>query len=134
MKILVAGATGALGRQIVPRLVAGGHDVSRMTRRQSKIEAVRNMGATPVVADALEPEEVARAVGEVEPEIIVHQLTALTGSLTNSRHPDRAFALTDRLRQRGPTICWRQAGPWACAVLSPRATRVGGLPGAVDLP
>lgn len=101
MKILVAGATGALGKQLVPRLVAGGHDVSGMTRRQSKIEAVRNLGATPVVADALEPEEVARAVGEVEPEIIVHQLTALTGSLTNSRHPDRAFALTDRLRTEG---------------------------------
>jgi nucleoside-diphosphate-sugar epimerase len=101
MKILVAGATGALGKQLVPRLVAGGHDVAGMTRSESKIEAVRSLGATPVVADALEPEEVARAVGEVEPEIIVHQLTALTDSLTDSRHPDRAFALTDRLRTDG---------------------------------
>src|SRR5918996_4850865 len=101
MKILVAGATGALGKQLVPRLVAGGHDVAGMTRSESRIEAVRSLGATPVVADALEPEEVARAVGEVGPEIIVHQLTALAGSLTDSRHPDRAFALTDRLRTEG---------------------------------
>jgi nucleoside-diphosphate-sugar epimerase len=101
MKILVAGATGALGKQLVPLLVAGGHDVAGMTRSESKMEAVRSLGATPVVANALEPEEVAGAVGEVEPEVIVHQLTALAGSLTDSRHPDRAFALTDRLRTEG---------------------------------
>ena len=101
MKILVAGATGALGKQLVPRLVAGGHDVAGMTRSDSKVEAVRSLGASPVVADALEPEQVARAVAEVEPEVIVHQLTALAGSLTDVRHPDRAFALTDRLRTEG---------------------------------
>src|SRR5918999_3336728 len=101
MKILVAGATGALGKQLVPRLVAGGHDVAGMTRSASKAEVVRSLEATPVVADALEPEEVARGVAEVEPEVIIHQLTALTGSLTDSRHPDRAFALTDRLRTEG---------------------------------
>jgi nucleoside-diphosphate-sugar epimerase len=59
------------------------------------------LGATRVVADALDPEGVARAVAEVEPEVIVHQLTALTGSLTDWRHPDHAFALTDRLRREG---------------------------------
>jgi len=101
MKILVAGATGALGKQLVPRLVAGGHDVAGMTRSDSRVEAVRSLGASPVVADALEPEEVARAVAEVEPEVIVHQLTALAGSLTDVRHPDRAFAPTDRLRTEG---------------------------------
>ncbi len=61
MKILFAGATGALGRQLVPRLVAGGHDVVAMIRGASKRQAVRNLGATPVVADALDPEGVARA-------------------------------------------------------------------------
>ena len=65
MKILVAGATGALGRQLVPRLVAGGHHVAGMTRSDSRVEAVRSLGASPVVADALEPEQVARAVAEV---------------------------------------------------------------------
>ena len=98
MKILVAGATGALGKQLVPRLVASGHDVSGMTRSESKRENLRGMGATPVVADALDPEQVARAVAETEPEVIVHQLTALSGALTDMRHPERVFALTNRLR------------------------------------
>src|ERR671931_1728053 len=98
MKILVAGATGALGKQLVPRLVASGHDVSGMTRSDSKRENLLGMGATPVVADALDPEQVARAVAETEPEVIVHQLTALSGALTDMRHPERVFAMTNRLR------------------------------------
>jgi nucleoside-diphosphate-sugar epimerase len=99
MKVLVAGATGALGRQLVPRLVANRHEVVGMTR--GRPEAVHELGAVPVVADALEPGDVARAVGETEPEVIVHELTALSGSLSDIRHPDRAFALTNRLRTEG---------------------------------
>ena len=100
MKVFVAGATGALGQQLVPRLVARGHEVVGMTRTASKSELVRDLGATPVVADALDPEHVARAVGEAEPEVIVHQLTALSGSI-DLRHFDRDFALTNRLRTEG---------------------------------
>ena len=100
MKVLVAGATGALGRQLVPRLVARGHEVYGMTRTQSKADAVRAMGATPLVADALDPEAVASAVAESGPEVIVHQLTALSGSI-DMRHFDRDFALTNRLRSEG---------------------------------
>lgn len=100
MKILVAGATGALGRQLVPRLVAAGHTVTGMTRTPSKQEALRAMGATPLVADALDPEQVAQAVAEARPEVIVHQLTALPGAL-DVRHWDRDFALTNRLRTDG---------------------------------
>jgi NAD(P)-dependent dehydrogenase (short-subunit alcohol dehydrogenase family) len=81
MKILVAGATGALGKQLVPRLVAGGHDVAGMIRNESKIATVRSLGATPVVADALEPEEVARAVGEVGP---VASPTSVSGCRSRS--------------------------------------------------
>lgn len=97
MKILVAGATGALGRQLVPRLVANGHEVVGMTRSASKRQAVHDMGATPMVADALDPDAVARVVAEAEPEAIIHQLTALSGSL-DLRHFDRDFAQTNRLR------------------------------------
>jgi nucleoside-diphosphate-sugar epimerase len=97
MKILVAGASGALGRQLVPRLVVNGHEVVGMTRRASKQQAVRDLGATAVTADALDPEEVARVVAEAQPEVIVHQLTALSGSL-DIRHFDRDFAMTNRLR------------------------------------
>jgi nucleoside-diphosphate-sugar epimerase len=100
MKVLVAGATGALGRQLVPQLVARGHEVYGMTRTQSKADAVRAMGATPLVADALDPEAVASAVAESEPEVIVHQLTALSGSI-DMRHFDRDFALTNRQRSEG---------------------------------
>jgi nucleoside-diphosphate-sugar epimerase len=100
MKVLVAGATGALGRQLVPQLVTPGHEVYGMTRTQSKVDAVRAMGATPLVADALDPEAVASAVAESEPEVIVHQLTALSGSI-DLRHFDRDFALTNRLRSEG---------------------------------
>lgn len=97
MKVLVAGATGALGKQLVPRLVAHGHEVAGMTRHESRTEAITAMGATPVVADALDPDSVARAVGEVNPDVIVHELTALSESL-DLRHFDRDFAATNRLR------------------------------------
>src|SRR5919204_5380688 len=100
MKILVAGATGALGKQLVPRLVAAGHEVVGMTRSESKRDALRAMGATPVVADALDPDQVARAVAEASPEAIIHELTALSGRL-DMRRFDRAFAETNRLRIEG---------------------------------
>ncbi|HEX2160972.1 MAG TPA: NAD(P)-dependent oxidoreductase [Thermoleophilaceae bacterium] len=100
MKILVAGATGALGRQLVPRLVERGHEVTGMTRRDAKRDLLRSLGATPVVADALDPDAVARAVAEAEPEVVVHQLTALAGGL-DARHIERTFAMTNRLRTEG---------------------------------
>jgi nucleoside-diphosphate-sugar epimerase len=97
MKILVAGATGALGKQLVPRLVADAHEVAGITRSEPKLEVVRGLGATGIVADALDPDQVASAVAEAEPEVIIHQLTALSGSI-DVRHFDRTFAMTNRLR------------------------------------
>src|SRR5918998_6961621 len=102
MKVFVAGATGALGRELLPRLVARGHEVVGMTRSASKQELVRSLGARPVVADALDPDAVAQAVASAEPEVIVHQLTALSGKMSarDMRHPDRSVAatMTNRLR------------------------------------
>jgi nucleoside-diphosphate-sugar epimerase len=100
MKIFVAGATGALGKQLIPRLVGNGHDVVAMTRTAHKQDAIRELGAVPVVADALSADEVARAVAEAEPEVIVHELTALPAAL-DVRHFDREFELTNRLRTEG---------------------------------
>lgn len=100
MKIFVAGATGAVGTQLVPMLVANGHHVLGMTRSASKREQVRRLGALPVVADALDTDAVGRAVGEAEPDVIVHQLTAIPARL-NMRNFDREFALTNRLRTEG---------------------------------
>jgi len=102
MKVFVAGATGVLGRELVPQLVARGHEVVGMTRSASKQDLVRGLGARPVVADALDPDAVAQAVASAEPEVIVHQLTALSGkmSIRDARHPERSFAftMTNRLR------------------------------------
>lgn len=100
MKVFVAGATGVLGRELVPQLVAQGHDVIGMTRSESKQDLVRSLGARPVVADALDHEAVAQAVTFVEPEAIVHQLTSLSGEF-DMRHIDRFFATTNRLRTEG---------------------------------
>jgi nucleoside-diphosphate-sugar epimerase len=102
MKVFVAGATGVLGRELVPQLVARGHEVVGMTRSASKQDLVRSLGARPVVADALDPDAVAEAVASAEPEVIVHQLTALSGpmSVRDARHPDRfrGAITTNRLR------------------------------------
>ena len=100
MRVFVAGATGAIGRQLVPRLVAAGHDVTGMTRSESKQAMIRDLGAVPVVADALDPDQVAAAVGRARPDVIVHQLTAIPATL-DMRHFDRDFALTNRLRTEG---------------------------------
>jgi nucleoside-diphosphate-sugar epimerase len=99
MRVFVAGATGAIGKQLVPRLVAAGHEVVGMTSKESNRRLVGELGATPVVADALDPDQVADAVGRTNPEVIVHQLTAI-GSL-DMRHFDRDFARTNRLRTEG---------------------------------
>jgi nucleoside-diphosphate-sugar epimerase len=100
MKVFVAGAGGALGAQLVPQLDAQGHEVVGMTRSPAKADALRALGARPVVADALDPDSVARAVAEAEPEVIIHQLTSLSGDM-DMRHPDRFFAVTNRLRTEG---------------------------------
>ncbi len=100
MKVFVAGATGVLGRRLVPQLAARGHDVVGMTRSASKQDLVRSLGARPAVADALDPDAVAAAVAAAEPEVIVHQLTALSGDF-DMRHIDRFFATTNRLRTEG---------------------------------
>jgi nucleoside-diphosphate-sugar epimerase len=96
MRVFVAGATGAIGKQLVPRLAAAGHEVFGMTRSESKRAMLSGLGAVPVVADALDPDQVAAAVSIARPDVIVHELTAI-GAL-NMRHFDRDFALTNRLR------------------------------------
>ena len=99
MKVFVAGATGAIGRQLVPRLVDAGHEVHGMTRSAAKRQLLREMGAEPVVADALDADQVAEAVARTQPDVIVHELTAI-GPM-DLRHFDSAFATTNRLRTQG---------------------------------
>src|SRR5262245_46963266 len=98
MRIFVAGATGAIGRQLLPRLVAAGPEVHGMTRTKAKEALLTELGAVPVVADALDPDQVAEAVARAEPDVIVHELTALTGV---ERYSEREAAGTNRLRTEG---------------------------------
>ena len=99
MRVLVAGATGAIGKQLVPLLVAAKHEVYGTTRSESKVAMLRELGAVPVVVDALDADQVGEAVARARPDVIVHQLTAI-GTL-DMRNFDRAFALTNRLRTEG---------------------------------
>jgi nucleoside-diphosphate-sugar epimerase len=99
MKVFVAGATGAIGRELVPRLVEAGHEVHGMTRRPENRAMLEELGAVPVVADALDPGQVAAAVAHAAPDVIVHQLTAIGD--VDMRHMERSFAMTNRLRTEG---------------------------------
>jgi len=99
MRVVVAGATGAIGKQLVPRLVAAGHEVHGMTRSEAKQAMLAELGAVPVVADALDPEQVAEVVAGAKPDVLVHELTSI-GAL-DMRHFDRDFAVTNRLRTEG---------------------------------
>jgi nucleoside-diphosphate-sugar epimerase len=100
MKVFVAGATGVIGRRIVSMLVEAGHSVVGMTRSPSKAAVIRVAGAEPVVGNAFDSRAVMAAVGEAEPEVVVHELTAIPGRL-NLHKFDREFELTNRLRTEG---------------------------------
>jgi nucleoside-diphosphate-sugar epimerase len=100
MRIFVAGATGAMGRGLVPLLVANGHAVIGTTRSAGKVDDIRALGAEPAVLDVLDSEAVGRAVAEASPEVLVHQATALS-SMGNLRKFDEAFEETNRLRTEG---------------------------------
>ena len=100
MRVFVAGATGALGRHLVPGLVAAGHEVTATTRTPGKVAQLRAAGAEPLVVDGLDRDAVIAAVRASAPEVIVHQMTALA-DLRSLRKPDRVFAATNELRTRG---------------------------------
>jgi nucleoside-diphosphate-sugar epimerase len=100
MRVFVAGASGALGRHLVPGLVAAGHEVTASTRTPGKVAQLRELGAEPVVVDGLDREAVIAAVWDAGPEVIVHEMTALA-DMRSFRNPDKLFAATNELRTRG---------------------------------
>ena len=100
MRVFVTGATGALGRHLVPGLVGAGHEVTATTRKPGKVAQLREMGAEPVVVDGLDREAVIAAVSAAAPEVIVHEMTALS-NMGRLRKVDQEFAATNELRTRG---------------------------------
>ncbi|PRZ41151.1 nucleoside-diphosphate-sugar epimerase [Antricoccus suffuscus] len=97
MRILLAGATGAIGHSLTPALVEAGHTVFGTTRTESHTGAITAAGASPVLMDGLDRGSVMTAVAEAKPDVVLHQLTSLKAGM-NPKHFDRDFAMTNRLR------------------------------------
>jgi 2-alkyl-3-oxoalkanoate reductase len=100
VRVFVAGATGAIGARLVPQLVERGHEVIGTSRSPEKADRLRAQGAEPVVLDLLDPLAVREAVAAARPEAIVHQATALAGTI-DFKHFDRSFAPTNWLWTEG---------------------------------
>jgi nucleoside-diphosphate-sugar epimerase len=99
MHILIAGATGAAGRALIPLLTANGHTVTGTTRTESKAGKLRALGANAQIMDGLDAASVKAAIDATQPDVIVHQMTALTG--IGMKNIDKAFHVTNRLRTEG---------------------------------
>jgi nucleoside-diphosphate-sugar epimerase len=114
MRIFFAGASGVAGKQLLPRLLADGHEVTAMTRTPAKADALRAAGAEPVVCDALDPSSLTAAVAAAKPEAIIHHLTDLSlladpKLASNPRRMGKAYELNDRLRTEGTANLVRAA-------------------------
>jgi len=104
MRVFVAGGSGALGRRLVPMLVAWGHQVTATTTGPARLSLLEQLGADGVVMDGLDAASVGEAVAAARPDAIVHQMTALSAAHAGKpdlKHPDRFFATTIRLRCEG---------------------------------
>ena len=100
MRVFVAGATGVIGQYLVPSLVAAGHEVTGSTRSPAKAIQLKSAGATPAIVDGLDRQAVLETVRAAQPDVIVHQMTALA-SMRNFRNFDQEFAITNELRSKG---------------------------------
>lgn len=101
MRIFIAGATGTLGRRLVPLLVAAGHDVIGTTRKDANLRRLNDQGAEAVIMDGRDAAGVQAAVTDAKPDVVVHQLTALSSMTGNPKKFDVEFAETNRLRTEG---------------------------------
>jgi nucleoside-diphosphate-sugar epimerase len=104
MRVFVAGGSGVLGRRLVPQLLERGHEVWATTTTPVRLWGIEESGAHGVVMDGLDADSVARAVAAARPDVVVHQMTAISAAHAGKmdlRHPDRWFAITNRLRSEG---------------------------------
>jgi nucleoside-diphosphate-sugar epimerase len=144
MRIFVAGASGVIGIRLVPLLVSAGHEVEAMTRSPQKAEALRALGARPVVCDVYDRDALVGAVVALAPDTVLHQVTDLPDAkrdlspigLANARirregtdnllAAVRAAEVTRFLAQ---SVAWRPEGASAAAVayLEEATLAVGGV-------
>jgi nucleoside-diphosphate-sugar epimerase len=104
VRVFVAGGSGALGRRLVPQLMARDHQVTATATNPAKLGLLKQLGADGVVMDGLDAVSVGKAVATARPDAIVHQMTALSAAHAGKpdlKHPDRFFATTIRLRSEG---------------------------------
>jgi nucleoside-diphosphate-sugar epimerase len=113
MKIFLAGASGAIGKRLLPQLVRRGHTVTATTRTPDKVDSIRRVGATPEVMNALDEQEVLETVRRAAPDVIIHELTAIPSSLDLKRF-DEGFAFTNMLRKEGTDILLAAARSTGC--------------------
>ena len=97
--VFVAGASGAIGRPLVRRLVEAGHRVTGMTRREPAAAEIEAAGARGVVCDVFDAEALRAAVAEARPQVVVHELTALPPKLDPRRKG--VYEATNRIRREG---------------------------------
>jgi nucleoside-diphosphate-sugar epimerase len=102
MRVFVAGASGAIGRPLLPKLVAAGHEVTGTTRSEERAEAIRAAGATAAVLDVLDAARLRAAVDEARPEVLVHELTSLPDRLDFRK--EGVYEPTNRVRTEGTRI------------------------------
>jgi nucleoside-diphosphate-sugar epimerase len=99
-RIFLAGASGVIGRRLVPLLVRAGHEVTGTTRTEARAGLIRTLGATPQVVDALDAAALRRAVAAHAPEVVIHQLTSLPDDLFSLDGASLERALSENARMR----------------------------------
>ncbi len=128
MRVFVAGGSGVLGRRLVPQLLGRGHQVTATATSAAKLAMLEDMGADGIVMDGLDAASVDEAVMAAQPDVIVHQMTAISvahAGKADLKHMDRWFAGTNRLRTEGTDHLLAAAARTASPISSRRATAPG---------
>jgi nucleoside-diphosphate-sugar epimerase len=99
MRVFIAGATGVIGRQLVPLLVREGHAVTGITRSPTRADWLRAVGATAALVDVYDSAALGEAVTAAAPEVVLHALTAMPARFIAK--DERTYAATNRLRTAG---------------------------------
>ena len=100
MRVFVAGATGVIGRRLVPRLIEAGHTVTAMTCNLDRAKGLASLGAKPVVCDVYDAKSLEEMLRRAKPDVVIHQLIALPKAI-NPRKMEEQLAENDRIRVEG---------------------------------